>query len=304
MNPKLRVAVIGCTKSTENLIISLTNNEHIDFVGLITLDSPASKQKARFVNIESKNFEQDFEVVRVVNLHDIHLVEKLSSWNLDILVEIGWSHKIPVSILSIPKLATVGIHNSLLPAYQGGASLNWALIKDCPTWGATLFHLEENIDTGEIIFQESFNITDNDDINTLFLKSDRLSVEMVNRFLPLAFQNLAPRIKQYPSEITKTPRRTPKDSAVIWSSDNRHIFNLVRALKRPYPSAFSFLRGDKILINGAKITSGKKAKAGMVTEVRDSGAVVSTGAGSILLTEIEYEDGLTFVPKIGDCFNE
>lgn len=304
MNPKLRVAVIGCTKSTENLIISLTNNEHIDFVGLITLDSLASKQKARFVNIESKNFEQDFEVVRVVNLHDIHLVEKLSSWNLDILVEIGWSHKIPVSILSIPKLATVGIHNSLLPAYQGGASLNWALIKDYSTWGATLFHLEENIDTGEIIFQESFNITDNDDINTLFLKSDRLSVEMVNRFLPLAFENLAPRIKQYPSEITKTPRRTPKDSAVIWSSDNRHIFNLVRALKRPYPSAFSFLGGNKVLINGARITNGKKAKAGMVTEVRDSGAVVSTGAGSILLTEIEYEDGLTFVPKIGDCFNE
>lgn len=304
MNPKLRVAIIGCTKSTENLITALINNEYVNFVGLITLDRTVSQQKARFVNIEPKNFERDFEVVRVINLHDIPLVEKLSSWDLDVLIEIGWSHKIPVSILSIPKTATVGIHNSLLPAYQGGASLNWALIKDYSTWGSTLFHLEEHIDTGEIIFQESFDITDKDDINTLFLKSDRLSVEMVNRFLPLASENLAPRIKQNPSEISKTPKRTPEDSAVSWSSDNRCIFNLVRALKRPYPSAFSFLHGEKVLINGASLTNGKKAKSGMITEIRDSGFVVSTGVGSILLTEIEYEDGSSFNPKVGDFFNE
>ena len=78
----------------------------------------------------------------------------------------------------------------------------------------------------------------------------------------------------------------------------------MRALKRPYPSAFSFLHGDKVLINGASLTNGKKAKAGMITEIRDSGFVVSTGAGSILLTEIEYEDGSSFVPKVGDFFNE
>ena len=135
-----------------------------------------------------------------------------------------------VSILNIPKAGTVGIHNSLLPAYQGGASLNWALIKDYSTWGTTLFHLEENIDAGEIIFQEKFNITDNDDINTLFLKSDKLSIEMINRYLP-SFKNLAPRIKQNPSEISKTPRRRPEDGAICWKANNRTIFNLVRALR-------------------------------------------------------------------------
>ena len=72
------------------------------------------------------------------------------------------------------------------------------------------FHLEENIDAGEIIFQESFNITDNDDINTLFSKSDKLSIKMINRYLPLALKNLAPRIKQNPSEISKTTDEDPK----------------------------------------------------------------------------------------------
>ena len=51
------------------------------------------------------------------------------------------------------------------------------------------------------------------------------------------------------------------------------------------------------------MTKGKKAEAGMITEIVDTGVVVSTGSGSILLTEIEYEDGSSFIPKIGESFN-
>ena len=184
MNNKLRIAIIGCTKSTENLLNELIKNKDID-LSLITLDESLANKKARFVNLDSKNFNLDVEVKKVKDLHDESLIEKIYSWGLDILIEIGWSQKIPISILNIPKIGTIGIHNSLLPAYQGGASLNWALIKDYSTWGTTLFHLEENIDAGEIIFQESFNITDNDDINTLFSKSDKLSIKMINRYLQL-----------------------------------------------------------------------------------------------------------------------
>ena len=302
MNLKLRVGVIGCTKATESLITALVKNKGVDFVCLITLDPSVSQRKARFVKIESANFEKPFEVISVTNLHEIPLAEKLSSWDLDVLVEIGWSHRIPKSILETPKFGTVGIHNSLLPAYQGGASLNWALIKDCSTWGCTLFHLEEDIDAGEIIFQEAFEITDGDDINTLFSKCDDLGIKMIERFLPLANENLAPRIRQDPLLVSKTPKRTPKDSAIDWHLDSRSIFNLVRALKRPYPRAFTFFRGKRVLINQAMVTDGKESKPGTITEIRRSGIVVSSGRGSILLMESEHEDGKPFIPKIGDSF--
>ena len=64
-----------------------------------------------------------------------------------------------------------------------------------------------------------------------------------------------------------------------------------------------FRNNKKVLINGAIVTKGKKAEAGMITEIVDTGVVVSTGSGSILLTEIEYEDGSSFIPKIGESFN-
>jgi|TARA_B100001093_G_C26842979_1_gene1021495 methionyl-tRNA formyltransferase len=304
MSSKIRVGVIGCTLSTKNIISFLCKKNNVDLIGLITLDSSVSDQKARYTRIDNNDFSTHFDIVPVLNLHDYSLEEKLLSWNLDILVEIGWSHKIPKSILMAPKFGTVGIHNSLLPAYQGGASLNWALIKDSSSWGCTLFYLEENIDAGEIIFQESFDITDEDDINSLFLKSDKATLNMIDSFLPLIKDNLGPRIKQDPKKVTKTPKRTPKDSAIEWSSDNRSIFNLVRAMKRPYPCAFSFLNDKKVFINNAATIDGSEAEAGIITDILSSGFIVSTGSGSILLSEVEYEDGRLFIPKIGDRFNE
>ena len=70
MNNKLRIAIIGCTKSTENLINKLIKNKDINLLGLITLDESLAYKKARFVNLESKNFNDDFEVKKVKNLHD------------------------------------------------------------------------------------------------------------------------------------------------------------------------------------------------------------------------------------------
>ena len=54
MNNKLRIAIIGCTKSTENLINELIKNKDINLLGLITLDESLAYKKARFVNLESK----------------------------------------------------------------------------------------------------------------------------------------------------------------------------------------------------------------------------------------------------------
>ena len=86
MNNKLRIAIIGCTKSTENLINELIKNKDINLLGLITLDESLAYKKARFVNLESKNFNDDFEVKKVKNLHDDSLFLEFRSLDRDWLV--------------------------------------------------------------------------------------------------------------------------------------------------------------------------------------------------------------------------
>ena len=111
------------------------------------------KSKSRFKKIEPEDKSNYCQVIQISDLHEKELEIYLNSIGLDVLVEIGWSLKIPKHILDMPKFGTVGVHNSLLPKFQGPASLNWALIWDYKLWGCTLFYLEEKFDDGDIFYQ-------------------------------------------------------------------------------------------------------------------------------------------------------
>ena len=228
----------------------------------------------------------------------------MQSWNLDILIEVGWSQKIPKNILEIPKYGTIGLHNSLLPAFKGSASLNWALIWDYSEWGCTLFYLEENFDEGDIIAQKTFYINDNDDINSLFLKSDKICIEMMVQFIPLICRELAPRISQDITKSSRTSKRTPEDSKIDWDNSSRNIFNLIRALKIPYPRAFTYFDNQKIFIGNATQIQGAISKPGIITQINAVGYVVCTSKGSLEISEIEFEDGQMCKLKIGDYFHD
>ena len=89
-------------------------------MSLITLDEFLANKKSRFVNLDSKNFNLNVEVKKVKDLHDESLIEKIYSWGLDILIEIGWSQKIPVSILNIQRPAPLDtqLFASSLPGWS------------------------------------------------------------------------------------------------------------------------------------------------------------------------------------------
>lgn len=52
----------------------------------------------------------------------------------------------------------VNLHNGPLPKYRGVNPVNWALKNNEKTHGVTLHHIDEGVDTGDIIDQEHFSI--------------------------------------------------------------------------------------------------------------------------------------------------
>lgn len=282
----LRIAVIGCTLSTMRCMEEIIRSGDT-VAGLITLAQSKSAAKARYMNLDIYAEENNIPVFHAEKTNDPATISFLQGLNADLLLEVGWSHWIGKEILSAPKMGTIGLHNSYLPKNQGAASINWALIRDEKEWGVTLFWLAENIDAGDIIAQRMYPITDDDDVMSLFDKADAASVEMLKEALPLLREGKAPRITQNPADVTSLPRRKPEDGKIDWNKPAREIWNLIRALKKPYPNAFTSFQGEVVAVGNAQIGDRDSQGPGVIQEILETGILVGTGQGTVLLTEVE-----------------
>ena len=300
----MRIVVIGCTLTTRRCLEQLLGDNEDQITLIVTLDSSLHETKSRYASLHDLATQHDVPLLEVTDVNDSTVVERIRHAAPDVVLEIGWSQMIKRDILDIAPLGCVGIHDSLLPKAQGAASVNWALIWGEPTWGLSLFYLEEQFDKGDVIGQREYEISEDDDINTLFDKADVNAVDLLREMVPRLREGTAPRIPQDPALITKTRRRRPEDGVIDWRQTNREVYNLVRALKRPYPPAFTFARGQKILVLDARRSDDASLGAGVISSVRADGMVIGTGRQSVLVLLFEKEggeeaDAITFSRELG-----
>src|SRR5690554_3379952 len=94
-------------------------------------------------------------------------IETAISYNCDLFVSMSFNQIFKREILGIAPLGTINCHAGKLPFYRGRNVLNWVLINDEKEFGITVHYVDEGIDTGDIILQRVFPITDLDTYNSL-----------------------------------------------------------------------------------------------------------------------------------------
>ena len=149
------------------------------------------------------------------------------------------------------------MHGSLLPKYRGRAPINWVLVKGEKETGATLHYMVAKADAGDIVGQKVVPIEDEDTALTLTKKVTAAACEIIKEVYPLIeTKQLKPR-KQDMSVSTYFGRRTPADGLINWHDNAQTIYNLIRAVTKPFPGAFFEEGGKKIIIWRAKVLPNK-----------------------------------------------
>ncbi len=115
---------------------------------------------------------------------NVKLYEELKKNDFDLLLSIGWRHKVTDSILRLPRLGAVNFHNSLLPNYRGAYANAWALIQGEKETGVTLHWMISSLDTGDIIYQQSVPIYPWDTARTLWLRQHKAYLAMFRKIWP------------------------------------------------------------------------------------------------------------------------
>jgi UDP-4-amino-4-deoxy-L-arabinose formyltransferase/UDP-glucuronic acid dehydrogenase (UDP-4-keto-hexauronic acid decarboxylating) len=229
---------------------------NIGCVGIEALLQNGFEIAAVFTHQDSPNENVWFNsVAELASGHDIPVfspedinhpiwIQKIKEFAPDILFSFYYRNMVTSEILDIPPSGCLNLHGSLLPKYRGRCPINWVLVNGETETGVTLHYMTPRADDGDIVCREKIPISDVDTARTLHDKAANASADMLNGILPQLRDGTAPRIPQDHSQATYFGARGPEDGKIEWSQEATQIRNLVRAVSRPYPGAFSYM-GDR-----------------------------------------------------------
>lgn len=217
------------------------------------------------------------------------LTQKLRDLQPDVFIVDSFDRLIPAELIAIPRLGAFNFHPSLLPRYRGQHVMNWVLINDETETGMTVHTLSTAFDTGEIVLQERISIDENDDINTLQDKLCTVLPAMVSELVEQLQHGRLIKKPQNGLEATSCRARTPEDGRINWRQPARTTYNLIRALRTPWPNAFTEYAGHRLLINEARLTAEHdSAPPGMAYAAGDTVRVVCGDARILCLGEMRF----------------
>ncbi len=214
----------------------------------------------------------------------------------DFLFSCYYRHMLKGPLLALPRRGALNLHGSLLPRYRGRCPVNWVLIQGETETGVTLHYMEEKPDRGDIVAQKRIPIGLQDTALTLFAKMTVAAGELLRETYPLLRTGQAPRLPQDHSQASYFGGRRPEDGLIDWHKSALEIYNLMRAVTHPYPGAFTFFKGKKLLVWGgqplagpARAPSSLGSPGQILAGMPGEGLLVATGRGQFLLQQAQWE---------------
>jgi methionyl-tRNA formyltransferase len=208
-------------------------------------------------------------------------------WWPDICLVVGWYWLISKATLDSVPRGFLGIHNSQLPRYRGGAPVVWAMIQGETEIGFTLFSFSEGVDDGPIWGQGSVPVGPEDYVSDVLEKIDKAAVALLRDRWPAIVGDAIAPVAQDESQATYCALRTPDDGRIDWRASAANVARFVRAQSKPYPGAFALIDGnEKLTIWKARAVEIQfYGTRGQVAQIRPDGVYVICGDHRPLLVE-------------------
>ncbi len=260
------------------------------------------KTKDKTLKKYSKKYKIDY--LEHKNINSKQFISKIAKYNCNLLVSMSFDQIFKKEIINLTKYKIINCHAGKLPFYRGRNILNWALINDEKEFGITVHYIDEKIDSGDIILQKSYKISDKDDYKSLLEKAYIGCASVLYDAILLFKNNKVKTIKQksiHPVGFY-CPTRKKGDEILNWNQSSREIFNFVRAICRPGPMARVFIKKNQMKINKVElIENAKKYKSiiGIILSINKKGFLVKTKDTFIRVVEFEFNGKI----KVGDRFD-
>lgn len=230
---------------------------------------------------------------------DAGLVRYVRDARPDLLWIADYRYLLPPQVLAAAPLGAINLHPSLLPRYRGRAPINWAILNGERELGLTAHFVDDGVDSGDIVGERSFTLSFDEDVGDALRKLYPLYTSLTHDVLRAMRTGRLERRPQPDGRWPIWPRRRPEDGLIDWSADAESVVNLVRAVARPYPGAFTWNGDSRVTIWKARSGLPRgPGSIGSIWRVERGRLFVNCGEGSLEVVDFEVEGGR--VPRVGD----
>ncbi len=193
---------------------------------------------------------------------DQNLRELLYNLRADIYIVVAFGQILSKEILTQPKLGCWNSHASLLPAWRGAAPIQWSLTNDDARTGICIMAMDEGLDTGPVIEQETTEISDSDNLETLTNRLCNISSNLLIKSLKNIETTYGlsrserlnkldaidqSKLKGHPSYARQIGKG---DFLIDWNQNARKILKKIKGL---YPNSYTLYKGKRIKILDAAL---------------------------------------------------
>jgi len=253
-----------------------------------------------FQSVAQLALQNNLPVVYDETLSSAEAYTRLQQLAPNIIFSFYYRDMIPEAILNLANDGAFNLHGSLLPKYRGRAPVNWAVLKGETETGATLHHMLAKPDAGAIVDQEKVSIEPDETAEQVSEKVNKAAAIILERQVD---NILAGTFTSYPQDNALASyfgRRKPDDGKINWDHSAQQIHNLVRAVTRPYPGAFTFFNQDKIFIWKTRLHKDSQTQAVPGTIISLQPFLVATGEGVIEIIEMTPKTAMSINTRLGE----
>ncbi|HMG70440.1 MAG TPA: methionyl-tRNA formyltransferase [Gemmatimonadaceae bacterium] len=284
----MRVAFWGTPEFAAPALRALVG-EGFEVVGVVTQpDKPQGRSRQIILSpVKQIAIDEEIPLFQPKNARDPELFENLQKRKPDISVVVAYGHILPQKIIDLPKLGTLNIHASLLPALRGAAPIQAAIRQGLMETGVTVMRVIPALDAGPILLQADTPIFDDETYGELQVRLSELGALTLVEAMTLVSLGKAEEIPQDDSRATYVAKVTRESSRINWMDSALEISRLIRA-SDPKPGAFTKTPKGDVKLFGPKVMDGIKGEPGEVLDATGE-LVVACGLDAIRISGVQPE---------------
>jgi methionyl-tRNA formyltransferase len=268
--------------------------EGFDVVGVVTQpDRPVGRSRSTLEPSPVKRVAaaESIPVVQPERPRGEEFFAQIEALAPDISVVVAYGHILTRRAIDLPRLGTVNIHASLLPAWRGAAPIQTAIREGDAETGVTIMRMVEALDAGPVILQARTPIPADETCGELQLRLAEMGAMGLIEALALIDLGKAAEVPQDDARATYAAKVHRDMARVAWNGPAVAVARLIRAYD-PKPGAFATSLGGEVKLFGARVVSSAAtpadaAASGEVLAVSADGMTVGCGDGTVRVTAVQ-----------------